>query len=506
MSDLKGKRILIFQQRGWAKNVGRFLARKLQKEGCELSAITFKKTTHEMIKAEKEVNYKYIVNIDEIYENPEKILEGEDITLEEICKELNINSVWPMIASDRLLVRSYIEKYYYSYKQNVPDEFIEKLIKAHYKVIRNLFEQFKPDLVFMATFVYEGHVLLNLFADKYNIPILAPTDSRIPGYYIFSRNYKHEQGSFHERLAELNSGKAETHNRAHAEEYIRQFRDKFKKPNYVAAPAKKKTLIELIKKELSPYKQIISWYIKGPAFDSLKSVGATVDYIPPAILLRDHFCFKRNKKFTERFCYYPFDKIKKFVYFPLQVHPEATLDLMAPYFNNQIEIARQTAMSLPDDYTLVVKEHPAMIGLRAPSYIEKISRTPNVKIIDFRISTEKILRKANLVISPNSTTLAEAAFYNKPAIQFGDLGITLKLPNIIRHTDMTTLSGKIKELLNKDLNNDDYERKLKNYIAAVFDAGFNTNYHKVWEKGDMSLLDRLLGNFVNEIKNTLNIK
>jgi len=75
MHELKGKRILIFQQRGWAKRVGHCLALKLQQEGCQLAALTLKKLAHKIITEQKTVNYEYIVNIDEIFEYPEKFWE-----------------------------------------------------------------------------------------------------------------------------------------------------------------------------------------------------------------------------------------------------------------------------------------------------------------------------------------------------------------------------------------------------------------------------------------------
>jgi hypothetical protein len=65
----------------------------------------------------------------------------------------------------------------------------------------------------------------------------------------------------------------------------------------------------------------------------------------------------------------------------------------------------------------------------------------------------------------------------------GDLGTTLKLPNVFKHTDMTTLSTKIKEVLGVNLKDEDYEKKLENFVAAAFDTGFNFNYNAVWEKG-----------------------
>jgi len=71
----------------------------------------------------------------------------------------------------------------------------------------------------------------------------------------------------------------------------------------------------------------------------------------------------------------------------LQFQPEASIDVMAPFFSNQIETARQIAMSMPDDYVLVTKEHPAMVELRPPSYLE--DRAP------FSIQAKSSLREAS---------------------------------------------------------------------------------------------------------------
>jgi len=148
-------------------------------------------------------------------------------------------------------------------------------------------------------------------------------------------------------------------------------------------------------------------------------------------------------------------------------------------------------MSLPDDYVLAVKEHPAMLGLRPSSYLEKVARTVNVKLIDYRVPSEKILQKTDLIIAPNSTTFTEAAFYNKPAIQLGDLGTTLKLPNVFKHTDMTTLSVKIKEILAVNLKTAEYERRLENYVAAAYDTGFKYDFEGAWGGASKESTDNL---------------
>jgi len=501
--DLKGKRVLIFQQRGWAINIGHFLAKKLQAEGCRLAALTLKNTTHEFILNQKEVKYDLIISNDEVVSNPKKYLGEDDFSLKEICDSLGVDSVWPLVITIRNYSKSYKDKYYYGFKQNVSDEVMVDYIKGVYKYIKIFFDKFNPDLIIAPNIISFPHIAFKLFAEKRGIKMVSVTDSKVRGYYIFSYSQFDDEGLFIDRVDKLNKGETESSNKERAREYIEEFRKNFIKPEYAVKLSGREPIWQKIRHELSPYKQALRWYIKGPSKNYQESTGIVPDYKPPKYILRDHYAEKRYGKFMDNFNYYDFNKIDKFVYFPLQVQPEATIDVMAPYFNNQIETARQIALSLPDDYTLVAKEHPGMVGLRPPSYIEKVARTPNVKLIDYRISSEEVLKRADLIISPNSTTIAEAAFLIKPAIQLGNLGITLKLPNVFKHTDMTTLSDKIKEVLKINLNNEEYERKLENFVAAVYDTGFDFKYNTVWTKGKGDDMENLWQLYKGEIERNI---
>ena len=491
MSKLKGKKVLIFQQRDWSKHVGHFLAKKMRDEECKLAAVTLKKRTHKFVTLQEEVKYEQIVNIDDIVENPETYIKGENITLEEICRDLNIDSIWPILYSNRYLTRSYRDKFYYGYKQNAEDDFIVLYIKAYYKSLRDLFVKFKPDAVIIVAFASDEHVMLRYFADKYKIPVIAIVGCNVPGYYIFAHDEMVKKGAMRDRFFQLQNGEAESENIGKAKEFIASFRKKFKPPVYSEVTNEKVGLIKKIRHELSPFKQIFDWYMKElPSMNYIKSVGPTIDYKPPKIILRDFYCRKKYEKFANNYKYYPLEKVGKFIYYPLKFTPEGNADLMSPLFNNQIEVARQIAMSLPGDYTLVAKEHPAMVGLRTPAYLEKVDRTPNIKLVDYRIPSEELIKKSDMVISTFTTCFFEAAFYHKPAIMFCDSGIFELLPNIFKHSDMTALTSKIKELLAINLKTESYERQLENYIAAVYDTGFNVDYSAAWlgEKKDLEEL------------------
>jgi len=131
----------------------------------------------------------------------------------------------------------------------------------------------------------------------------------------------------------------------------------------------------------------------------------------------------QRKSFVDKNFLKSFDNESPFVFFPLHFEPEQTLLIKTPYFTNQIEVITNIAKSLPIEYTLLVKEHPAMrlSGWRKISDYQKILDIPNVKIIHPSILNEVIIPKSSLVITISGTSGLEAAFYNKPSIVFTDV-------------------------------------------------------------------------------------
>ena len=172
-------------------------------------------------------------------------------------------------------------------------------------------------------------------------------------------------------------------------------------------------------------------------------------------LINETIYIKRINKFN----FDKLDNLDNFVYLPLQSQPEQTVDSYAPLFNNQIETSRQIAMNLPKDFYLVVKDHPNMFGKRSPTYLEKIQRSPNVKLIDYKISNYEILKKTRLMIGFSGSTFLEAAILNIPSILLGNIGTIKRLPNVHCHTDMSSISSKIIQILENDIE----EKSQKNF-------------------------------------------
>ena len=503
MNLLENKRVLIFQQRGWAISIGLRLAEKLEAMGCRLAAITIKKSTQVAIE-NSNTKYDLIFNADEIKEDPGEYIKGCNLTLEDVCNGLGVCSIWPLVQASRYHVKSYRDKYYFGYSQNLSDKEIRQYVIAIYKYILYIFEEFSPDFIIVPNYAGLQHVMFNLYARKNNIKMLGCVDSKLPNITLLTTSYLADKGRFIERLKDLNNDSC-MRMYENAERDFDNIRSLLMDPD--AAPigisgVQNKNWFNKLKDELIPFARIVLFFLRKRK-NRLKNQKTTLDDQTPYYIFRDYIQGKINAWNAEKHTISSTDKLGEFVYFPLQVQPEATIDIFSARFNNQIETARQIAMSLPGDITLVVKDHPSMRNKRSTSYLKKISRLPNVVLLNPNISTEEILGKAKMVIAPGGTTIFQASILFKPVIQLGDLGTTKELPNVYHHQDLSTLCDKIKEVLEKEIDYEYTKNKLLNYISAANEVGFNLGYYDIAEnhrKGSRDEVDNICERIVHEIK------
>lgn len=495
--EFENKKILIIQQRGWGTRTGHYLATQLNKEGAELAAVVMKRSALKFTKEQTDVKYKLVTSYDEIVEDPKKFLGNDDYTLKEICDDLEIDSVWPYVLSLREHTRSYKDKYYYGYKQGMTDEEIIDYIKATYKHVKLVFDKFNPELILAPNIATLMHIFFDLYGKKRGVKMIRAIESGVRGVGILVNGYQADGGRFFDRLEALNKGEvSENFNRA--QKYVEETSQKLIRPLYSDKDFQKKLLMKKIRELLAPFKKMVEYYFSGRV-NRLENIKVTIDTRSPKYIFRDFFMHRRNERLTKKYNYDDLEKIDKYIYFALQFTPEETIDVFAPRFNNQLEVIRQLALSAPDDYKIVVKEHPTMVGLRSISYMEKISRTPNVKLVDYRISADKVIRGADLIVSLSGTTLAEAAFLKKPAIQLGDLGLTKVFPNVSTHTDLTTLSKKIKEKLDQKLDTSEYTKQLINHVAAVYDVSYDCDFVGLWRGLTTDKIENLWKMYKDEI-------
>ena len=176
------KKILLYNGRDWGVTIGHKIALKLISDfNYKIGCITSKVSTNNFIKKKENFVYDYHIFFNEIVKNPKKFIDDnlhlipndKDFDLNFICKELNVKSIWPYTQILRDHVRSFKEKFYYSFRQGESDEEIILLIKALFLLSVKINIEFNPDLMITPNYVSLQHVILDLYFRQKNIKTIS---------------------------------------------------------------------------------------------------------------------------------------------------------------------------------------------------------------------------------------------------------------------------------------------------------------------------------------------
>jgi hypothetical protein len=109
-----------------------------------------------------------------------------------------------------------------------------------------------------------------------------------------------------------------------------------------------------------------------------------------------------------------------FVFFPLHMAPESSVDTWAPMYQNQIELAVQLSLAVPADIEVVVKLHFSDPDNYSPDQLRRLMQLPRVRIAHPSASSRSFIEQAALVAGIQGTANLEAALLGKPVLLFGD--------------------------------------------------------------------------------------
>ena len=408
-------------QRNWAFLYGLPLVERIKKEypNSVIDTLVYKVRTYNFIIKNKKslfnkiwLGYKYDDNILDI--NIKKKL--NKISIEEIERTLEIDSVWKnLIHVDRNLVYTPGKIFRYSLRKQVSDENALDIVKLNYLLVKEeIFGTKKPDIIFLPNFGSIFHNVLYHYAKVKNVQCWMPTPSKISNRVMLTNSIDYNLDNIFKDFENYNPS---TEAFTFAKNYFEKFQKEVIKPihfnsknNFFFKENLKKFLTNLIKLPFKVFRKFLENSNKlNP------TVYRTLDNIRADQVFTNFFSEYYNLLSLKFFKYNNLKELDRFAYFPLHVQPEFSTNLFAPIFTNLFELIRQIAISLPYGLTLVVKEHPFMIGKRSKKYYEKLKSLPNVKVIDPRVSTNDIINneKCELVTVVSGTTGFEAALLKK---------------------------------------------------------------------------------------------
>jgi hypothetical protein len=361
-------------------------------------------------------------------------------------KKYKIN-LWNIAYSD--IIFNKFNKYY-----KFKAEQILSIFEQECKFFENILDQVNPDFLIIRISDSSDSQLIQLICEARGIKILTQGFSRLGLREIISSEVDTLDSNENNKINQTFTFK-ELQN--YSEKYVEQekeFRENFKtsKINWVKGTIEYLRMINNSKYRMhyTNYGKNTLNVIKNESFFLLKK--------------------KIQNSFLKKYAKMKINQNEKFVYFPLQLEPERTLFIPAPFYTNQLEVILNIAKSLPIDYVLYVKEHPmqAVYGWRNTSYYKKILELPNVILIHPNFSNETLLENCQLLITITGTSGLEAAFHTKPSIVFTNV-IYSSLPSVYRLKNLEDLPNAIKKSLKVKVNIDDLNLFINKIINNSFE-------------------------------------
>jgi hypothetical protein len=231
------------------------------------------------------------------------------------------------------------------------------------------------------------------------IPFLNPHTIRIPDpRFAFFVN--------HTEATVLELGAAGAPERREAEARLHEFRQREPQPTYMAINRSvvqpRASRLELLTRHVLD--------LAGDRYDetSRRPLGLIANHA--AQLLRRRWNLLRA----------PFElpqmpPERPYVLFPLHKQPEASVDIKGAPYNNQVELLRTLARTLPSTHDLLVKEHDFALYTRPPGFYRELSKLPGVRLVHPRADIFRLTRAADLVVTVTGTAAYEAALLGRRA-------------------------------------------------------------------------------------------
>jgi hypothetical protein len=136
--------------------------------------------------------------------------------------------------------------------------------------------------------------------------------------------------------------------------------------------------------------------------------------------LRDRWWGLRTYRAAREFDVGELDALpKRFIFYPLQVTPEASINTPAPYFVDQMRAIDALRLAMPPDCALVVKEHWFAIGFRSFDLVRRLRRLPGLLVAKYTINARDLILRASLTCAVTGTAAFEAFLLGRPALALG---------------------------------------------------------------------------------------
>ena len=110
---------------------------------------------------------------------------------------------------------------------------------------------------------------------------------------------------------------------------------------------------------------------------------------------------------------------KRFIFYPMQVTPEASINTPAPYYVDQMRAIDALRLAMPPDCALVVKEHWFGIGFRSMDFVRRLRKLPGLLVAKYTMNSRDLILRASLTCAVTGTAALEAFLLGRPGLALG---------------------------------------------------------------------------------------
>lgn len=444
------------------------------------------------LKHQKEIKYEFLRPSHEILADALK-KEIDYSVLNDFENKSPQKSIWRMVCADRgwgssfmhgaLLKKTFIN-------QNNSKENILRILSGSIKEIRRIFNEFKPDIFLPA--IAMGSFLVHVYEQickEIGIPYIVPTSNRIKNIFSFSSDIQLRFPQIDKTYLDLINGKEEE-DLGKARELYEALMAELENPDYFDStlPCFNIKKIDSLSKKikfayytLGSLKNELAGWLRNIKLNRSDDIRRQLCNIPTLLGNILYVIKHRAQNYLLSNLRYGdiLEPGQKYLYYPLHTSPEYSNQFQGTMWMDQIYLIELLAKSIPNDWIVYVKEHPATLSarVRPDGYFKKILSFPNVKMAPVDADTHRLIINAQMVAVVTGTSGWEAILRGKPLITFADnfwdvIGLSRK------YSSVENISNDINEEIIhiRKTFNSEREKRLIYYLAAVLKHGFEISH------------------------------
>jgi hypothetical protein len=391
--------------------------------------------------------------------------------IERFEQTYGIPDLWSALNCDRRIMLGQYTKYTQDYSPRYSHQQMLSFLQVSISKIEDFIDTVQPQAIIGFNMVTLGEYLFYLIAKQKNIPYWQIKNAKIDNLVTLFPDPLAASSYIQENP--LNDDSSDAFSKAKSYLLQAQKKDSTYEGHIILKPPSGRNIFgpALIKKLAA-----------ATAFSLIKKSQYPYDSQSAGLKAVWYFNVNRplksinHHKFLSRYYISP-SKLAdtKYVFFPLHTEPEIALSVYGRWYQNQIEVIRNIAQSIPVTWKVVVKDHPRSLGIRKLQYYKKLLEIPNVRLVNPYLPSYDVIENAKAVITISGWVGFEAVMSKKPVVTLGECAYNALPDSMVRkNKSYCNLALDIQRAI------DDYkydERVLLDHIASIIHMSHPINMY-----------------------------